>query len=140
MVMKRCEQCGLYDGPSVTVDAILTDEKKTKILLIERKNPPFGWALPGGFVDKGERLDTAVCREVSEETGVGIVKLQFFKSYTDPFRDPRHHIITFVFFGIMLGTPVANDDAKQAKMFPLDQLPELAFDHLDIINDWMKEK
>lgn len=137
---KKCEVCGAYPGPYVTVDAILTNEKKTEVLLIERKNPPYGWAFPGGFVDQGERLDTAVCREVSEETGVGIVKLQPFNSYTDPFRDPRMHVITFVFTGILLGEPKGMDDAKQAKMFPIDQLPEMAFDHSDIMAEWKEDQ
>jgi ADP-ribose pyrophosphatase YjhB (NUDIX family) len=122
-------------NPVPTVDVII--EYDHGILLIKRKNPPEGWALPGGFVDYGESLESAAVRETKEETGLAIELLRQFHAYSDPERDPRHHTITVVFLARANGLPVAGDDAKEVGIFRKDTLPELiAFDHRKILNDY----
>lgn len=107
------------------------------VLLIKRKNPPEGWALPGGFVDYGESLEAAALREAKEETGLDVKLIRQFHSYSDPSRDPRHHTITTVFVAAAGGKAVAGDDALEAIFFNRDNLPEqIAFDHRDILNDY----
>ncbi|MGM0441704.1 MAG: NUDIX domain-containing protein [Elusimicrobiota bacterium] len=125
--------------PFVTVDGLVI--KDGRVLLIKRKNPPEGWALPGGFVEKGETLEEAVIREVKEETGLNFKYIKQFKAYSDPERDPRFHTISVVYSGITGGNPVASSDAKDAKFYPVDNLPEnIAFDHGRIIKEYKEEK
>ena len=135
-----CPKCGasvtLYRNPFPTVDIIIEIPGRG-IVLIERKNPPFGWALPGGFVDYGESLETAASREAKEETGLDVENLRQFRAYSDPDRDPRHHTITNVFVATGRGNPRAADDAVHLDVFPLERLPEtLAFDHARILHDY----
>ncbi len=112
-------------------------EYEGSIILIKRKHPPEGWALPGGFVEYGESLETAVVREAKEETGLDIELLRQFHTYSDPKRDPRHHTITTVFIAKARGKVIAGNDAKAIGIFNRDTLPEqIAFDHRDILNDY----
>lgn len=122
--------------PLVTVDIII--KIKEGIVLIERKNPPLGWALPGGFVDYGETLEDAACREALEETGLRITNLQQFHTYSDPARDPRHHTISTVFTAEAHGEPKAGDDAGRAEIFAEGNLPPLVFDHGVILGDYFR--
>jgi ADP-ribose pyrophosphatase YjhB (NUDIX family) len=122
-------------APIPTVDIII--ENNGGILLIKRKNPPEGWALPGGFVDYGESLESAAVREAKEETGLDVELTRQFHTYSNPKRDPRHHTITTVFIAKAAGKAVAGDDAKEVGMFGRDALPEqIAFDHRNIIQDY----
>ena len=112
-------------------------ELKDGIVLIERKNQPQGWALPGGFVDYGESLESAAIREAKEETGLDVELIRQFHAYSGPMRDPRHHTITNVFIAKAKGNAVAGDDAKKVGLFCKEKLPdEIAFDHRDILNDY----
>ena len=136
-----------YKNPAPTVDIIIEIEDgslssgNTGIVLIKRKNPPFGWAIPGGFVDYGETLETAAAREALEETGLAVTLVRQFHAYSDPGRDPRKHTISTVFIARARGVPVAADDAAEAHIFPVDALPEpLAFDHADILRDYRERK
>jgi ADP-ribose pyrophosphatase YjhB (NUDIX family) len=107
------------------------------ILLVSRKNYPFGWAIPGGFVDYGESLEDAAVREAKEETGLDIRLIGQFHTYSRPDRDPRHHSISTVYIAKASGTPRAADDAKEAGIFTRDALPEpIAFDHREILQDY----
>jgi ADP-ribose pyrophosphatase YjhB (NUDIX family) len=125
--------------PVVTVDAII--ETAGGIVLIKRKNPPAGWAIPGGFVDYGETLEEAVCREMEEETGLNVNLSRQFHTYSDPQRDPRHHTISTIFIATASGKPNAGDDAKEARVFTKDNLPEdIAFDHRQILEDYFTGK
>ncbi len=128
-----------YKNPLVTVDIII--EINDKIILIERTNPPYGWALPGGFVDYGEPLESAAIREAKEETSLEVVLEEQFHTYSDPGRDPRHHTITTVFIGKGMGVPKPADDAKRLGMFSKHHLPDLiVFDHHQIIRDYFRYK
>lgn len=128
-----------YKNPRVTVDIII--EINDKIILIERTNPPYGWALPGGFVDYGEPLESAAVREAREETSLEVVLEEQFHTYSDPGRDPRHHTITTVFIGKGMGVPKPADDAKQLGMFSKHHLPDpIVFDHHQIIRDYFRYK
>jgi ADP-ribose pyrophosphatase YjhB (NUDIX family) len=123
--------------PYPTVDIII--EIGGGILLIKRKNPPFGWALPGGFVDYGESLEDAAVREAKEETGLDIKLLSQFHTYSDPDRDKRMHTISTVFIAKADGEPKPGDDAKDLLIFQKDSLPEeMAFDHRRILNDYIQ--
>jgi len=130
--------------PFPTVDAVikLYDEKRkiTGLVLVDRKFPPYGWAFPGGFVEQGESLETAVVREAKEETGLDITIEKQFHTYSEPKRDPRIHTISTVFICTSRGTPKQGSDAKNVKVFPLDQLPDLEFDHGKILEDLKKNK
>lgn len=133
-----CPQCGAtvktFRNPFPTVDIIIRVDEQ--IVLIERKNPPVGWALPGGFVDYGESLEDAAVREAKEETGLDLVNLRQFRAYSNPDRDPRQHNISFVFIAEGRGRLEGGDDAAQARLFNLDALPTpLCFDHETIIRD-----
>ncbi|MHC1726742.1 MAG: NUDIX domain-containing protein [Syntrophobacteraceae bacterium] len=135
-----CPKCGatvtVYRNPALTVDLII-EIPGEGIVLIERRNPPFGWAIPGGFVDYGETVEDAVLREAREETGLHVEDLRQFHVYSDPDRDPRQHTVTVVFTGRGKGMPKAADDAMNIRVFPLDALPEnLAFDHAVILADY----
>jgi len=122
--------------PSIAVDGIIT--KDEKILLIKRKNEPFKgkWALPGGFVEYGERVEEAVLREIKEETGLDAKIKKLFGVYSDPNRDPRGHTISIVFILEDKGKVKGGDDAEEAKFFELKKLPPLAFDHKKIVDDF----
>ncbi|QPJ60395.1 MAG: NUDIX hydrolase [Candidatus Nitronauta litoralis] len=128
-----------FRNPIPTVDVIIEWEDR-RILLIERKNPPYGWALPGGFVDYGETLEKAAIRESFEETGLKVKLLQQFHSYSDPERDSRQHNITTVFLArVVEGEPTASSDAKTCRIVRVDQLPgPIAFDHERIIEDYRR--
>ena len=126
-------------NPIPTVDIII--ELKGGVVLIKRKNPPEGWALPGGFVDYGETLEYAAAREAKEETGLDIELIRQFHTYSDPRRDPRHHTITTVYVAKAQGTAIAGDDAKEAGVFRKEALPEkIAFDHKEILNDYFSRR
>ena len=126
-------------NPLLTVDAII--EIDGGIVLIERENPPPGWAIPGGFVDYGETLEDAVCREMKEETCLDVNLVRQFHTYSDPKRDPRHHTVTTIFIATASGTPEAADDAKDIGIFTRDNLPEdMAFDHRQILEDYFNKK
>ena len=122
-------------NPVPTVDIII--EFGEGIVLIDRKNPPFGWALPGGFVDYGETLEDAARREAAEETGLQVELSRQMHTYSDPRRDTRRHTISTVFIAKGSGRLEAADDAKQAGVFRRDSLPRpLAFDHGQILDDY----
>ena len=124
-------------NPYLTVDIII--ELPAGIVLIERKNPPLGWALPGGFVDYGEALDAAAIREAKEETGLDILLVEQFQAYSRPDRDPRHHTVTTVFIAGAEGMPVAADDARSLGVFDCAHLPEgFVFDHAEIMRDYCR--
>jgi len=134
-----------YPHPSVTVDMIIIRLIKNAdhILLIERKNEPFKdqWALPGGFIDIDEEIEAAAFRELEEETAITDIKLNQFRTYGKPGRDPRGRTISVIYTGVLenLNQEIkAGDDAKNLNWFPLKNLPPLAFDHTVIINDFMK--
>lgn len=135
---------GTIITPLVTVDIIIeiTDSSgDTKIILIKRKNPPFGWALPGGFVDVGETLESAAIREAREETGLDISEVRQFHAYSDPARDVRGHTVSMVFIAKANGVPVGQDDAAEAKVFSPNEIPpDMAFDHGEILRDYVKRK
>lgn len=127
-----------HKSPTPTVDVIIEMEGGG-IVLIERRYPPPGWALPGGHVDEGETLEQAAVREAREETGLAVTLLEQFHTYSDPARDPRRHTISTVFIGRARGTPVGADDASSARVCALDALPEpLAFDHAKILADYKR--
>ncbi len=126
-------------NPFLTVDAII--EVEGGIILIKRKNPPPGWAIPGGFVDYGESLEEAVIREAKEETGLDIRLKRQFHTYSDPKRDPRHHTVSTIYIATASGKPRAGDDAKEVGVFTKDSLPEdIAFDHRQILEDYFNNK
>jgi len=107
------------------------------IILIKRKNPPEGWALPGGFADYGETLEAAAVREAKEETGLDIKLIRQFHTYSDPARDPRQHTISTVFIAEAAGEATAGDDAAELGTFLADRLPDnIAFDHKQILEDY----
>ncbi len=124
-------------NPFPTVDIII--EFAQGIVLIERMNPPHGWALPGGFVDYGESVESAARREALEETGLALTELRQFHVYSDPRRDPRMHTMTTVFVAKGQGRLRAADDARSAVVCDTDSLPsEMAFDHRGIVNDYVE--
>ncbi|MDH7506905.1 MAG: NUDIX hydrolase [Candidatus Thermoplasmatota archaeon] len=125
-----------YKSPSLTTDGVII--KNGKILLIKRKNEPFKgkWALPGGFVEYGEKVEEAIVREIKEETGLITKIKEPVGIYSDPKRDPRGHVVSIVFLlDIIDGKLKADDDALDVKFFDLKKLPDLSFDHDIIIND-----
>jgi 8-oxo-dGTP diphosphatase len=133
-----------FRNPVPTVDIIIEvmDGRKTRgIVLVERKNPPSGWALPGGFVDYGETLEEAAVREAREETSLDIELIGQFHAYSDPARDPRLHTISTVFIARGKGEPKAADDARAAVVAdPRDRGLRLAFDHRKILDDYLDSK
>ncbi len=118
--------------PTVDVVILLPDDR---VVLVERRHPPPGWALPGGFVDYGETLEAAAVREAREETGLRVRLLDLVGCYSDPWRDARQHTITTAFLASAVGEPVGGDDAAQARAFAWGDLPPLAFDHSEILAD-----
>ncbi|OIO03069.1 NUDIX hydrolase [Candidatus Desantisbacteria bacterium CG_4_10_14_0_8_um_filter_48_22] len=123
------------EQPRITVDIII--EVEGGIVLIKRKNPPHGWAIPGGFVDCGESLETAAAREAGEETCLKVQDLRQFHTYSEPGRDPRGHTISTVFTAKADGTPEASDDAADIGVFTENNLPDdIAFDHRKILKDY----
>ena len=124
----------------MTVDVIIEVEDRG-IVLIERKNPPHGWALPGGFVDYGESLEEAAAREAKEETSLDVKLAEQFHTYSDPSRDPRHHTVSTVYIAKASGEPRGADDARKALVFREDNLPTpLVFDHPHILKDYFLYK
>lgn len=124
----------VYRNPFPTVDvAILCGGG---VVLVRRRNPPLGWALPGGFVEEGEALEAAADREAEEETGLKVRLVEQFFTYSDPARDPRHHTITTVYLAEAEGVPAGADDAAEARVWPWEALPpSLCFDHARILSD-----
>lgn len=128
-----------HRNPLLTVDIII--ECQAGIVLIERRNPPAGWALPGGFVDYGESLESAAIREAYEETSLHVHLIEQMHTYSDPDRDVRHHTVSTVYIAKAQGTPVAADDAKDAGIFTEKTLPSpLVFDHPKILSDYFAYK
>jgi len=133
-----------FRNPALTVDGIVLVRRprpggaRHYVLLVERGNEPFAgdWALPGGFVDYGEDPDHAVVREIAEETGLSGLPFRQFRAFGDPERDPRGHTVSIVYVAEIVGEPpqvAGGDDAAQARWFPIDQLPGMAFDHERIL-------
>jgi 8-oxo-dGTP diphosphatase len=125
-------------GPLATVD-VITETPDGGIVLVRRKHPPPGWALPGGFVEAGESAAAAARRELQEETGLDGELVELFHVYSNPTRDPRGPTLGVVFIGRTRGTPAGSDDAAEARVFPLHGLPTpLAFDHGLILADYQR--
>lgn len=128
-----------FKNPIPTVDIII--EVKDGIVLIKRKNPPYGWAIPGGFVDYGESLEEAAVREAKEETSLDIKLLRQFHTYSDSDRDKRFHTISTVYIAEAEGEPEADDDAKEIGIFTKNNLPsQIAFDHENILKDYFSNR
>lgn len=138
----KCSHCGAnlpdFKNPVPTVDIIIEIEEG--IVLIERNNPPYGWALPGGFVDYGESYEKAAVREAFEETGLQVELRRQFHTYSDPDRDHRQHTASTVFIARASGKPAGGDDAARAAIFTRENLPEMVFDHAKILADYFTEK
>lgn len=136
----QCPKCNheieIFRNPVPTVDIIIEIES-VGVILIKRKNPPYGWAIPGGFVDYGESLEEAAVREAKEETHMDVESLTQFHTYSDPRRDPRQHTISTVYIAKGKGIPQADDDALDIGVFTASNLPEeIAFDHRSILRDY----
>lgn len=127
----------MYRNPTPTVDILIL--RDDQIVLVKRKNPPCGWALPGGFVDEGESVEHAAIREAKEETGLAVELDALFYVYSDPKRDARQHTMSTVFVAHASGEPAGDDDAEEAAYYPLSALPEpICFDHAVIISDYLQ--
>ena len=125
--------------PTVDIIIELIDRPHRPIVLIERQNPPYGWAIPGGFVDYGESVETAARREAQEEVSLQVELIEQFQVYSDPNRDPRQHTLSVVFIATAKGEPQAADDAKNLGIFPpWDIPPNLCFDHDKILQDYWR--
>lgn len=138
----RCPRCGgeiqRYRNPTPTVDVIIELAGGAEVVFIERGNPPLGWALPGGFVDYGERVEEAAVREAAEETGLAVELTHLLGVYSDPARDPRQHTISVVYVARAEGRPMAGDDAGQAvAVDPASPPGPLCFDHRKIMDDYL---
>ena len=139
-----CPACGTqvqtWRNPSPTVDVVIElagAGQPAPVVLIRRKNPPLGWALPGGYVDYGETVEDAARREMAEETGLTVELLGLLGVYSDPARDPRQHTLSVVFVGRASGQPAAGDDADDLALFNPERLPQpLCFDHALILEHY----
>jgi 8-oxo-dGTP diphosphatase len=125
--------------PLLTVDLIIemTDRPGRPVVLIERKHPPYGWSLPGGFVDPGETLEAAAIREAREETSLDVTLRALLGNYSDPARDPRGHTVSAVYIAEATGTATAADDAASLDLFDPAETPALVFDHELILTDYL---
>jgi len=149
-IKKNCPKCGHkwkeFRNPTPTVDIIIeivAENKQEGIVLIKRKNPPYGWAILGGYVDYEESLEKAACREASEETGLKVKLIRQFHAYSDPARSRSQgqHNITTVYIASAEGTPKPDDDAEDANIFFENNLPSpIVFDHEEILEDYFAEK
>jgi ADP-ribose pyrophosphatase YjhB (NUDIX family) len=142
---QKCPHCGAYrsmpDKPALTVDIIIERGRgdELEFVLVRRKNPPHGWAIPGGFVDYGESVEHAAIREAQEETNLDITITTLLGVYSDPGRDPRGHTVSVAFIATGAGLPYAKDDAEELAFYTGDNLPDdLVFDHRQIISDYLK--
>ncbi len=125
--------------PKPTVDIIIS--YRGGIILIKRKNPPYGWAIPGGFIEYNERAEATARREAKEETNLDLLDLKQFHTYSNPGRDPRGHTVSIVFTARGKGTLKARTDASQAGIFTKKSLPRLiAFDHRRILKDYFNKR
>lgn len=132
-----------FRNPIPTVDIIieLIDQPNRPIILIERKNTPYGWALPGGFVDYGETVENAASREAQEEVSLSVNLIEQFHVYSNPNRDERKHTMSIVFIATATGKPQAADDAQNVQVFDLWELPKnLCFDHDKILADYQNHR
>lgn len=146
-IRKPCPHCGgdivMYRNPTPTVDVVILVpggvDGEDGVVLIERLNPPHGWALPGGFVDVGETCEQAAVREAKEETGLDVILTGLLGVYSDPQRDPRQHTMSVVYEGFARNPEAlcAGDDAGKAAIYPLGKWPDTAFDHAEILNDYL---
>jgi 8-oxo-dGTP diphosphatase len=126
-------------NPLPTADVIV--EVGNRIVLVRRKHPPAGWAIPGGFIESGETVEAAAVREALEETGLAVTLTALLGVYSDPARDPRHHTVSTVYVGRADGSPSGGDDAAEARLFSEGDLPSpLAFDHAAILADYFRYK
>lgn len=129
--------------PYLAVDVIVQlweGDRFKGIVLVERKNPPVGLAIPGGFVEVGESVEAAAVREIKEETGLDVKLRRLLGVYSEPDRDPRFHVVSVVFVGDAEGDPQAGSDAKEVKVFRIEDVPldRLVFDHSRIILDYLR--
>jgi len=141
-LVKPCPHCGhpvvYYRNPTPTVDTVIHIPGRG-VVLVKRLNEPFGWALPGGFIDYGEPAEAAAIREAKEETGLTVELTGLLGVYSDPSRDPRQHTLSVVYTAQALEPDelAAGDDAKEVEVFPIGQWPSpLCFDHARIVNDY----
>ncbi|WP_425387510.1 NUDIX domain-containing protein [Desulfovibrio inopinatus] len=146
MLKKPCPKCGeeivYYRNPVPTVDIIIHIPGQG-VVLIERQNEPYGWAIPGGFIDYGEQAEVAAIREAKEETGLDVVLTDLLGVFSKPDRDPRQHTLSVVYVAVPVDAQAltAGDDAKAAKVFDLEHLPEpLVFDHAHILHRYAQKR
>lgn len=141
-IKTKCPSCAAtietWRNPLPTVDVVIHDPARG-VVLIYRANEPYGWALPGGFVDYGESCEAAAVREAREETGLSVELTGLLGVYSDPGRDPRHHTLSVVYTARVASPEelVAGDDAAKAQFFPLGEYHDLVFDHAKILDDYL---